>query len=210
MIKIDSDRIEKDGAEAILKGLDGILIPGGFGHRAIEGKIMAAQYAREHKIPYFGLCLGMQILVIEFARHVAGLANANSTEFDEKTPNPVIHLMEEQKHITQLGATMRRGAYACKVLPDTNAAKAYGKEMISERHRHRYEFNNAYREVLTEKGLRIAGINPEQNLVEISEVADHPWMVGVQFHPEFQSKPNKAHPLFAAFVKAALDNQKTV
>jgi len=208
IVKIDSDQIEKNGAEAILGGLDGILIPGGFGHRAIEGKVMAAQYAREKKIPYFGLCLGMQILVIEFARNVLGLKKANSAEFDEKTPEPVIHLMEEQKHITQLGATMRRGAYPCKLVPGTNAAKAYGQELVSERHRHRYEFNNDYRDALAQKGLRVAGFNPERNLVEIAEVAEHPWMTGVQFHPEFQSKPNHAHPLFAAFIKAALDGQK--
>jgi len=207
IVKIDADRIENDGPDALLKDLDGILIPGGFGHRAIEGKIAAARYAREQKIPYFGLCLGMQILVIEFARNVAGLAGANSTEFDVNAPHPVIHLMEEQKHITQLGATMRLGAYPCKVIEGSLAAQAYGKEIVSERHRHRYEFNNDYRDQLTAKGLRVAGINPKQNLVEISEIIDHPWMLGVQFHPEFQSKPNKAHPLFAAFVKAALAYQ---
>ena len=208
IVKIDADGIEKDGSDAMLKGLDGILIPGGFGHRAIEGKILAAKYAREHKIPYFGLCLGMQILVIEFARNVAKIEDANSTEFEPNAKNPVIHLMEEQKHITQLGATMRLGSYPCRLEKDSLAYKAYDAEMIHERHRHRYEFNNAYRDQLVSCGLRIGGVNPDHNLVEISEVKDHPWMVGVQFHPEFQSKPNKAHPLFAAFVAAALAYRK--
>jgi CTP synthase len=208
LVRIDSEKIEKEGAAKYLKGLNGILIPGGFGDRGIEGKILAAQYARENNIPYFGLCLGMQIAVIEFARNVAGLKDANSSEFNPNTSNPVIHLMEGQKDVKNKGATMRLGSYKCKVLPNTSSAKAYNTEIIHERHRHRYEFNNSYRERFEEKGLCVAGVNPEQDLVEIIEVANHPWFVAVQFHPEFQSKPNKAHPLFAGFIKAAMAASK--
>ena len=202
--RIDAEDIERDGASAHLADLDGILVPGGFGDRGTEGKVMAAKFARENKIPYFGLCLGMQIAVIEFARNVAGLSLANSTEFDEDSPHPVIHIMADQKEITEKGATMRLGACPCRISRDSVSFDSYECEDVSERHRHRYEFNNDYRDRLSEKGLRVAGVNPERDLVEIVEVENHPWFVGVQFHPEFQSKPNKAHPLFAGFVEAVL------
>ncbi len=206
IVRLDAEAVEKN-PRAMLSKLDGVLVPGGFGSRGIEGKIRAVQYVREKGIPYFGLCLGMQVAVIEFARHVAKLALANSTEFDEESPHPVIHLMEEQKGIMAKGATMRLGSYDCKLTPGTLSRAAYGAEMVSERHRHRFEFNNDYREQLTKAGLRIAGVNPGRNLVEIVEVAAHPWFVGVQFHPEFQSKPTRPHPLFAAFIKAAIARQ---
>ncbi len=208
VIRIDAETVESEGAEAKLHGLDGILVPGGFGDRGAEGKILTAQYARENKIPYFGLCLGMQIAVIEFARNVLGWSDANSREFDENTAKPVIDLMEDQKNLADKGATMRLGTYRCRVKPNTRAAEAYQREEVSERHRHRYEFNNAYMRDFEEKGMVFSGINPERNLVEIVEVSEHPWFVGVQSHPEFQSKPNKAHPLFAAFIRAAMEQRK--
>lgn len=201
--RIDAEDLETEGT-AILKNLDGILIPGGFGDRGIEGKILAAQFAREEAIPYFGLCLGMQIAVIEFARHVAGLEGANSAEFDKDAPHPVIHIMDDQKELTTKGGTMRLGAYPCELAKDSFSYHAYAADSISERHRHRYEFNNQYRDILSEKGLRIAGTNPERDLVEIVEIPDHPWFVAVQFHPEFKSKPHAAHPLFANFIAATL------
>lgn len=204
LVKVDAEEIERKGAEHVLKDLDGLLVPGGFGDRGTEGKIEAARYAREKNLPYFGICLGMQIAVIEFARNVLKLKGANSTEFDPETKYPVIALMDEQKDVQKKGATMRLGAQPCKLEKGTTAHAAYGSEEIIERHRHRYEFNNHYRKDLEEKGLCIAGIHPEQNLVEVVEVKGHPWFVGVQFHPEFKSKPNKAHPLFDQFVKASL------
>ena len=204
VVHIDAEDIERDGTQAHLAQLDGILVPGGFGDRGTEGKILASKFARENKIPYFGLCLGMQIAVIEFARNVAGLKNANSEEFDPKSTDPVIHIMQDQKTLEDKGATMRLGAYSCTLKNESVAYSAYEKEDVSERHRHRFEFNNNYRKEFESKGLRISGINPERNLVEIIEVEGHPWFVGVQFHPEFQSKPNKAHPLFASFVEASL------
>jgi len=201
--RIDAEDLEKKGGMATLKGLDGILVPGGFGDRGTEGKIAAARYARENNIPYFGLCLGLQIAVIEIARNVLKLKGANSTEFDAKCLEPVINMMEEQKAITDKGATMRLGSYDCALTPGTLAAKAYSSTLIRERHRHRYEVNNAYVERL--KGaLTISGINPKRNLVEIIELKNHPWFVAVQFHPEFQSKPNQAHPLFASFIAATI------
>ncbi len=203
VLRIDAEDLETEGI-GILKNLDGILIPGGFGDRGIEGKILAAQYAREEGIPYFGLCLGMQIAVIEFARHVANLDGANSAEFDKNTPHPVIHIMEDQKELTTKGGNMRLGAYTCQLSKDSFSYHAYETDSISERHRHRYEFNNHYRDRLSEKGLRIAGTNPECDLVEIVEIPDHPWFVAVQFHPEFKSKPHAAHPLFANFIAATL------
>ncbi len=187
----------------LLQGLDGILVPGGFGDRGTEGKIAAARYARERAIPYYGLCLGLQIAVIEIARNVLKIPGANSTEFDPQCSDPVINMMEEQKAITDKGATMRLGSYDCAITPGTLAAKAYGETLIRERHRHRYEVNNAYLDRL-QRAIVVSGINPQRNLVEIIELKDHPWFLAVQFHPEFQSKPNRAHPLFAAFIAAAI------
>ena len=204
VVHLDAEAIERDGPEKHLSGLDGILVPGGFGDRGTEGKILASKYAREEKIPYFGLCLGMQIAVIDFARNVLGKPTANSTEFDTETLDPVIHIMDDQKDVTDKGATMRLGACPCRLKAGTASRLAYDKEEVSERHRHRFEFNNAYREEMEAAGLIVAGVNPERDLVEIVEVKDHPWFVAVQFHPEFQSKPTKAHPLFAAFIEATL------
>lgn len=184
----------------------GYIVPGGFGHRGIEGKIRAAQYCRENNIPYFGLCLGMQIAVIEFARNVLGLSTANSTEFDPNTANPVIHIMENQKDITNKGGTMRLGAYDAVLRSGTKTHQAYGADIISERHRHRFEFNNDYRQQCDSHGLLIAGTSPDGNLVEIVELKDHPWFVGVQYHPEFKSRPNRPHPLFREFIGACIDS----
>ena len=208
IIKIDSEEVEGAGLKKYLKDAHGILIPGGFGSRGIEGKIAAVKFVRENNIPFFGICLGMQIATIEFARNVVGLKGANSTEFDKDTPNPVISLIEEQKKVENLGASMRLGAYSCVLEKGTKAFEAYKSDKISERHRHRYEFNNVYREQLTQKGMVIAGLNPEQDLVEIVEIKDHPWFVGCQFHPEFKSKPDIAHPLFKGFIAAALNYEK--
>ncbi len=205
---VDSELVDDVNASDFLAGCDGILVPGGFGDRGIEGKISAVRYAREHKIPFFGICLGMQMAVVEFARHVAGLSDAHSSELSATTQNPVIDLMPEQRDITEKGGTMRLGAYPCR-LPqeDSNVYRAYQDEVIYERHRHRYEFNNAYRDTLTKCGLRLTGLSPNERLVEIVEIADHPWFVGVQFHPEFKSRPNKAHPLFRDFIKAAKEQR---
>ena len=202
---VEAEDIEEASAKDILSGVSGILVPGGFGSRGIEGKIEAARYARENCIPYLGLCLGMQMAVIEFARHVCDLSGANSTEVDPGTPNPVIHLMEEQKDLDKMGGTMRLGAYLCELVPGTLAQQAYGQERINERHRHRYEVNNQYRDRLEQAGLRVAGVNPDLDLVEILELKDHPWYVGVQFHPEFRSRPVRPHPLFMGFIRAVLD-----
>ena len=201
---IDAEDIEQQGPESLLANLDGILVPGGFGDRGTEGKIIASRFARENNIPYFGLCLGMQIAVIDFARNELGLTDANSTEFNPNTPHPVIDIMGDQKEIKDKGATMRLGACPCTLTKGSLAYAAYEKEQVSERHRHRFEFNNNYREQLEKAGLIVSGTNPDRDLVEIIEVKGHPWFVAVQFHPEFQSKPNKAHPLFASFVEAAL------
>ena len=189
------------------EGVDGILVPGGFGNRGIEGKELAAKYAREHKIPYLGICLGMQIAVIEFARDVLGLKAANSTEFDPQTPDPVIDLLDDQKGLEQTGGTMRLGGYDCKLLDGSASRALYGREMIVERHRHRYEFNNKYKEALEKAGLKAVGVNPERDLVEIVELEGHPWFVGCQFHPEFKSRPNRPHPLFSGFVGAAIEHK---
>ena len=207
VVRLDAEEIEKE-PQKYRNTLDGILIPGGFGDRGTEGKIAATRFAREKGIPFLGLCMGMQIAVIEYARNVAGLENANSTEFDAETPHPVVCIMEEQKDLKTKGGTMRLGAYPCKLFEGTLSHEAYGKETIQERHRHRFEFNNAYREQLVSKGMRIGGVNPENDLVEIVEIQNHPWYVGVQFHPEFKSKPNAAHPLFKSFIKASLDHKK--
>jgi CTP synthase len=205
--RLDSEKLEESRHYEVLEGVDGILVPGGFGARGIEGKIEAVRVARESGIPYFGLCLGMQVAVIEYARNVAGLEGAHSSEFNERTPFPVIDLMAEQKGLTEKGATMRLGAYACRLQPGTLSGGAYREAEVSERHRHRYEFNNAHREQLEAAGLVVAGVNPSRDLVEIIENPEHPWFVGVQFHPEFQSKPRKAHPLFASFIAAALSRR---
>jgi len=202
--RIDAEDLEARNGMNLLKGLDGILVPGGFGDRGTEGKIAAARYARENKVPYYGLCLGLQIAVIEFCRNVLKLKGANSLEFDPDAPEPVITMMAEQKKIIDKGATMRLGSYECALQPGTHARRAYGQTHIRERHRHRFEVNNDYVNAMEKAGLVISGINPRRNLVEIVEVKNHPWFVAVQFHPEFQSKPNEAHPLFAAFIKAAL------
>ncbi|MCZ7621760.1 MAG: CTP synthase [Candidatus Kuenenia sp.] len=202
--RIESEDVERFGAEACLKGVNGILAPGGFGARGVEGKVMAIQYARENNIPFFGICLGMQCASIEFARNVCNLAGANSTEFDPATPHPVISLLEEQQNITKKGGTMRLGAQACFVEEGTKAYEAYKKAMVSERHRHRYEFNDAYKERFLANGMRFSGHSQEDRLVEIMEIINHPWFVCVQFHPEFKSKPTKAHPLFREFIRATL------
>jgi CTP synthase len=202
---IDSENIEKQGAEAILAGLDAILVPGGFGDRGTEGKIEAIKWARENKIPFFGICLGMQMAVVEYARHVAGLEKANSSEFDKDTPYAVIDLMADQRSVREKGGTMRLGAYPCVLGQGTVAAKLYGASEISERHRHRYEVSNEHREKLAEKGLIISGTSPDKRLVEMIELPNHPFFVGCQFHPEFKSRPMAAHPLFAGFVGAALE-----
>ncbi|MEC7230289.1 MAG: CTP synthase [Verrucomicrobiota bacterium] len=207
IVRLDAELI-KDDPKKHLGTLDGILIPGGFGDRGTEGKIAAAKFARENGIPYFGLCLGMQIAVIEYARNVTKLEDANSTEFDPNTTHPVIDIMEDQKVLTTKGANMRLGACPCELTEDSFSYFAYGEKSIQERHRHRYEFNNTYRVQLVKSGLRIGGVNPERDLVEIVEIPDHPWYVGVQFHPEFKSKPNAAHPLFANFIAASLKYKK--
>ncbi len=199
---VHSTDIEKGKSWEIIKAADGILVPGGFGSRGIEGKIQSIRYARENKIPYLGLCLGMQLMVIEFARYAFQDESTNSTEFDHATLHPVIDLMSEQRDITDMGGTMRLGLYPCQLQPNTIAAAAYNTDLISERHRHRFEFNNAYRQVLGEKGMRFAGLSPDGKLVEIAELEDHPFMVGTQFHPEFLSRPNRPHPLFVSFIKA--------
>ncbi len=206
---IDSEDISDQTVGKYLGDVDGVLVPGGFGERGIEGKIEAIRYIRESKIPFLGICLGMQCAVIEFARDVCKLENANSSEFDKKTPHPVIDLLPEQRKVTNLGGTMRLGAYLCVLEKSSLAFKAYGKHKISERHRHRYEFNNEYRQILTRNGLRLSGLFPEKDLVEIVELSHHPFFVGVQFHPELKSRPTKAHPLFRQLVKASLEYGKS-
>jgi len=209
---VNAEEIEADDTDMakVMAGVDGILVPGGFGNRGIEGKIKAIQYAREHKIPFFGICLGMQCAVIEFARHVCGMADANSSEFNPNSTHPVIDLMPEQLDVEDLGGTMRLGLYPCKVYPDTLTSKAYNAELIYERHRHRYEFNNAFREEIVGKGLVLGGTLPNGRLVEIVELpeSEHPWFLGAQFHPEFKSRPTNPHPLFRDFVGAAVKHHK--
>jgi len=203
---VDSEALCEENVAASLEDCDGILVPGGFGDRGTEGMILTVKYAREHRVPYFGICLGMQMAVVEFSRDVAGLKEANSSEFNENTLHPVIDLMESQIGITSKGGTMRLGKYPCILDSESLAAKAYASREISERHRHRYEFNNDYRHILKEKGLLLAGLSPDGNLVELVELPDHPWFIGVQFHPEFKSRPNRAHPLFYGFIEASLKN----
>ncbi len=207
---VDSELLEQDGAAAHLAGVDGILVPGGFGYRGVEGKILAIEYARTHNIPFFGICMGMQAAVIEIARHRAGLANANSTEFIADTPHPVIDLMPEQQTVEDLGGTMRLGSYPCSLTMGTKVQGIYEETLIFERHRHRFEFNNAYRDALQNAGLVLSGLSPDHRLVEIVELIDHPWFVGTQFHPEFQSRPNRPHPLFRSFIRASLDTKAGV
>lgn len=216
---IDSETITSSNISEKLAGGDGVLVPGGFGYRGVEGKIEAVKYCRENKMPFFGICLGMQVAVIEFARNIAGIKDANSAEFDEKTKNPVIYLMtewfdektgkvEKRDEHSDKGGTMRLGAYPCVVEEGTNAYNAYETAEISERHRHRFEFNNAYLEKLRDAGLVISGMSPEKDLVEVVEIEDHPWFVGCQFHPEFKSRPMDCHPLFKDFIKSAFENKK--
>jgi CTP synthase len=215
---IDSEQVEKEGPERFLKEADGILVPGGFGTRGIEGKIKAIQYAREKQIPYFGICLGMQCAVIEIARHCAGLKGANSSEFDVHTPHPVIYLLEEwidrdqvaqrRSSDTPKGGTMRLGSYPCRLEEGSLALEAYNKRLINERHRHRYEFNNTYMDILGKAGMIFSGVSPDKGLVEIVELKSHPWFLGCQFHPEFRSKPMDPHPLFREFIKASLRRGK--
>ncbi len=201
---VHAEEVERRGPEALLQGVRGIVVPGGFGHRGIEGKVATARYAREKNVPYLGLCLGLQCAAIEFARNVVGLTDANSTEFDPQTSAPVIDLMADQRDVYEKGGTMRLGAYPCRLVPGTRAAAAYGVEQVSERHRHRFEYNNRYRDTLQAAGLVVAGTSPDGRLVEILELRDHPWFVGTQFHPEFRSRPTRPHPLFRDFVGAAL------
>ena len=203
IVRVDSEELEKDGVEKTLEGLGGILVPGGFGERGIEGKIKAAQFARERKVPYLGLCLGMQTATIEFARHVLKLEKAHSTEFDLDTPHPVIALLDAQKQVTRKGGTMRLGAQPCQLTIGTKAARLYGSFVVNERHRHRYEFNNAYRERYEKAGFVFSGVSPDGKLVEVIELADHPFFIASQYHPEFLSKPHQPHPLFKGFIAAA-------
>ncbi len=216
---VNSENVDDSNEAATFAGCDGILVPGGFGYRGVEGKIAAIRYARENRIPFFGICLGMQCAVIEFARRVAGLEDANSEEFDPLSAHKVIYLMtewfdfrtknlEKRDAESDKGGTMRLGAYPCKIIPDTRAFEAYGKELVEERHRHRYEFNNAFKDLLEEKGMVFSGTAPDGSLMEIVELPDHPWFLGCQFHPEFKSRPMAAHPLFREFIKAAKNNRK--
>jgi len=205
---VDSEALAKEGPEKFLQGLDGILVPGGFGERGIEGKIMAVRYAREKQIPFLGICLGMQVAVIEIARHVCGLEGANSSEFNSHTPHPVIALMPEQEQVVNKGGTMRLGAYPAVLKEGTLAFQAYQEKQISERHRHRYEVNNEYREILAQNGVVFSGLSPDEKLVEILELKDHPWFLGCQFHPELKSRPHAPHPLFREFIHAALKEKR--
>ena len=205
--RVQSADIEREGAERLLSGYDGILVPGGFGERGIEGKVQAIKFARERGVPFFGICLGMQCAVIEYGRSVIGLDGAHSSEFDKDTAHPVICLLDEQQNVTDMGGTMRLGSQPTKLDRHSVSGKAYGADDIEERHRHRYEFNNQFRQQYEANGLRFAGTSPDGGLVEIVEIPDHPWFVAVQYHPEFKSKPLKAHPLFAGFVGAAIERK---
>ncbi|HVK15837.1 MAG TPA: CTP synthase [Fimbriiglobus sp.] len=209
VLRCESELIERDGAAKHLANVDGLLVPGGFDKRGIQGKIEAIRYARENKLPFFGICLGLQCATIEVARNVAGLSEANSTEFDKDTPHPVVCLLDAQRKITKIGGTMRLGAFDCKLLPESKAHAAFNSDLISERHRHRYEVNNDYRRRLEAAGLIVSGSSPDGSLVEVIELADHPWFVGIQSHPEFQSKPTASHPLFRDFIGAALAHRQT-
>ena len=206
--RVEAEEIEREGVEKALSGVDGILVPGGFGHRGIEGKLEAIRYARERKLPYFGICLGLQCAVIEFARNVVGLADANSTEMDRNCRHPVVCLLDEQYHITQMGGTMRLGLYPTVLVEGSKSHRAYGSLQVQERHRHRYEFNNQHRQQFAAHGLIVTGTSPDSKLVEVIELRDHPWFVAVQCHPEFRSKPTAAHPLFRGFIQASLTRRE--
>lgn len=205
---IQSEDVTEENVNDYLKDADGILVPGGFGDRGVEGKITAIKYARENKVPFFGICLGMQLAAVEFARNVCGLTGAHSSELDPNTPYPIINLLPDQENVVEMGGTLRLGSYPCTLAEGSVAHKEYGEINITERHRHRYEFNNYYRERLTDKGLVLSGVSPDGRLVEIVELPEHPWFVAGQFHPEFKSRPEKAHPLFAGFIKASLENKR--
>ncbi len=207
---VDSEDIESQGVDSLLSGVHGVLVPGGFGARGFEGKIEAIRFARENKVPFFGICLGMQMSVVEFARNVCGIKNAHSREYSEDIEDAVIDLMEEQKKVNDMGGTMRLGAYPCELKKDTLAHSAYGVDLISERHRHRYEVNNCYREKLSKKGLILSGLSPDGNLVEMVELKNHPWFIGCQFHPEFKSTPLNPHPLFRDFVKVSMEYKSSL
>src|SRR5690606_27005743 len=207
---ISAEDVEAHGAAHCLEGLEAILVPGGFGDRGVEGKIETARYCRENGIPYFGICLGMQCAVIEFARNVCGLEGAHTSEIDPDTPHPVIDLMPEQQNVKNLGGTMRLGAYPCVLQEGTKARELYGQPVVKERHRHRYEVNNAYRDLLSQHGMIFSGLSPDERFVEVIELKDHPWFIACQFHPELKSRPNRPHPLFQGFVKAALEHQNRV
>ena len=204
---IAAEEVTPENVREKLAGCSGVLVPGGFGERGLEGKIAAVQYARENNVPFLGICLGMQMAVVEYARHVLGLTGAHTSEVDPNTPYPVIDLMPDQQNIDEKGGTMRLGKYPCRLNHDSISYAAYGEENIFERHRHRYEFNNVYRDKFVESGMRIGGVNPDHDLVEIVELPNHPWFVGVQYHPELKSRPNRPHPLFREFVGAALAYQ---
>ena len=205
---IQSEDVTEENVNDYLKDADGILVPGGFGDRGVEGKITAIKYARENNVPFFGICLGMQLAAVEFARNVCGLTGAHSSELDPNTPYPIINLLPDQEDVVEMGGTLRLGSYPCTLAEGSVAHKEYGEINITERHRHRYEFNNFYRERLTDKGLVLSGVSPDGRLVEIVELPEHPWFVAGQFHPEFKSRPEKAHPLFAGFIRASLENRK--
>ena len=210
-VKIDwiqSEDITEENVHEYLKDADGILVPGGFGNRGVEGKITTIKYARENKVPFFGICLGMQLAAVEFARNVCGLTGAHSSELDPNTPYPIINLLPDQENVVEMGGTLRLGSYPCTLAEGSVAHKEYGEINITERHRHRYEFNNFYRDRLTDKGMVLSGVSPDGKLVEIVEIPEHPWFVAGQFHPEFKSRPEKAHPLFAGFIKASLENKR--
>ena len=210
-VKIDwiqSEDITEENVHEYLKDADGILVPGGFGDRGVEGKITTIKYARENKVPFFGICLGMQLAAVEFARNVCGLTGAHSSELDPNTPYPIINLLADQENVVEMGGTLRLGSYPCTLAEGSVAHKEYGEINITERHRHRYEFNNFYRDRLTDKGMVLSGVSPDGKLVEIVEIPEHPWFVAGQFHPEFKSRPEKAHPLFAGFIKASLENKR--
>lgn len=205
---VNAENLTPENVAEYLKEADGIIVPGGFGDRGVEGKICAIQYARTHQVPFFGICLGMQLATVEFARNVLGLQDAHSTEFNPDTTNPVIDLLPEQKDVEEKGGTLRLGLYPCKIQKGTKAFAAYESELIYERHRHRYELNNYYREILEKEGFIFSGISPDNRLVEIIELSDHPWFVACQFHPEFKSRPTRPHPLFKEFIGATLKKRK--